>query len=101
MLIDTGAATTVFHRKALLGMQLPAGDKVETQMAGGQTVTAEQIQFQYIEVGPFREQDARTLVIDPQGPNFPYDGILGMDFLQSHPYEVDTKHEQLVWKDIV
>ena len=98
LLLDTGATATVLHRGSLATLDLPAGDKVEARVAGGRTITSEKIKFKYIEIGPFREKSTYAMVIDPQGPPMPFDGMLGMDFLKDHPYRVDYDSEMLIWE---
>ena len=99
LLLDTGASATVLHRGSLSGLDLPAGEKVQARVAGGRTLPSEKIKFKYIEIGPFREHSTHAIVIDSQGPPLPFDGMLGMDFLKTHPYRIDFDGEMLIWED--
>ena len=40
------------------------------------------------------------MLITPQGGGLPFDGMLGMDFLKSHPYEIDYRNEIIRWKPV-
>ena len=98
MLIDTGASATVLHRQALANLQLPQGEKVIARIADGRTVDSEKIKFRYIEIGPFRQDSVHAMVIEPQGPPLPFDGMLGMDFLSAHPHRIDYENERILWE---
>lgn len=98
LLLDTGASATVLHRQALSKLNLPKGEKVKARVAGGQNLDSEKIPFRYIEVGPHRKSDMPAMVIETQGPQLPFDGMLGMDFLREHPYRIDYDREMVFWE---
>jgi len=97
LLLDTGATSTVLHRQSLSKLELPTGKKFKAQVAGGGTVSSERIKFRHIKVGPFRIKKASAMVIDFKGRNQGFDGMLGMDFLKNHPYQVDYQKNVLTW----
>lgn len=99
MLLDTGASTTVIHRSAIIDLKLNAGKSINASVAGGQSIKSEKVKFSYIEVGPFRHKERSVMIIDPNGPVRPFDGMLGMDFLKQHPYTVDYENERILWQD--
>ena len=97
LLLDTGATVTVLHRKSLVALDLPSGKRYNARVAGGGVVSSEKILFRHIDIGPFRESRPFAMVIDPQGPTLPFDGMLGMDFLRTHPYTIDYDKELITW----
>lgn len=97
LLLDTGATSTVLHRQSLTKLELPAGKKFMAQIAGGGTVSSERVKFRHIKVGPFRIKKTSAMVIDFKGRNQGFDGMLGMDFLKGHPYQVDYQKSVINW----
>jgi predicted aspartyl protease len=100
LLLDTGATSTVFHRQSLTDLQLPSGKSFQARVAGGSIVKSEKIRFRQITVGPFQQEEAYAMVIDLEGQTLPFDGMLGMDFLKSHPYRIDFQQEMITWEPI-
>lgn len=100
LLLDTGATTTVFHRQALAELDLPRGRPYKAMVAGGSTVRSSKIRFRYIKVGPFRTENASAMVINLKEGKPPFDGMLGMDFLKNHPYQVDFNKQVLHWDPV-
>ena len=99
LLLDTGATRTVFHRNALDRLDLPDGKTYQARIAGGGTLLSQKIRFRHITVGPYRIEKAYAMVINLEGRQVPYDGMLGMDFLKDHPYKIDFEEQVIRWED--
>jgi len=97
LLLDTGATTTVFHRSALEELELPSGKRYKARVAGGGIVLSEKIKFRQFHVGPFKQKKFSAMVINLKGRKVPFDGMLGMDFLKSHPYQIDFQNQLINW----
>ena len=100
LLLDTGATTTVLHRESLAGLELPSGKSFKARVAGGGTVKSEKIRFRHIDIGPFHEEKVYAMVINLQGQELSFDGMLGMDFLKTHPYQIDFQNQLINWEPV-
>lgn len=97
LLLDTGATTTVLHRESLKDLDLPSGKRYKARVAGGGIVMSEKIRFRQITIGPFQRKKTAAMVINLKGKELPFDGMLGMDFLKRHPYQVDYENKVINW----
>ncbi len=79
-------------------LPFPAGKQISLPDAGNRTVKAERVVAGLVDIGPFELNDFPVALVTPQGGSIVFDGVLGADFLNSHPYTVDSAQEMLRWQ---
>jgi len=97
--LDTGAAVTVINSSVAsrLGIRLDGAPSGRFQVVGGGTIKARAVRLNRISAGPHSRKGMIVAVINQQGPVVPFDGLLGMDFLQNLRYHIDFKNQQILW----
>ena len=85
LLLDAKTAQTSLYRGSLLELD-PSADGTGP------------VSFSYLDIGPFHEEDMTLEVVEHKGPQLPYDGVLGADFLDRHPYRINVDKEIINWE---
>ena len=99
LVLDTGATRTVLHEGVAgrLPIDLRAARTAMAEVADGRMVHSRIARIDLLSVGPFSHPSMELELIPFQGSDRTHDGLLGMDFLGKHRYQIDMEHELIRW----
>lgn len=99
LLLDTGATRTALHEGVAgrLPIDLRSARTAMAEVADGRLVHSRIARFDLLSVGPFSHPSMELELIPFQGRERVHDGLLGMDFLGKHRYQIDMEHELIRW----
>ena len=97
LLLDTGASTVLLHED--LAKQLIIGEtrRAVGYVAGGESITADFTKLDYLIAGPYKMENITVAIVKQNGPQVPFQGLLGMNFLRGLSYSVDFEKQVLRW----
>jgi predicted aspartyl protease len=95
-LLDTGCTTTLLHQAITERIQPDITNTGTSTVADGRKIDTNFCRVDFIQVGPFTENNFRTTMNYVAG-NDKYQGLLGMEFLKKHPFQIDTRHSVIRW----
>ncbi len=98
MILDTGASIVAIHSEIAEELGLKDIQKGRARVVGGQEIDFNMAKLSYVKVGNFQKNDLMTGIIDHQGKRAPYNGLLGMNFLQHCEYDIDFEKQVVRWK---
>ncbi len=99
LLLDTGAGiTTISPRLASrLGIRPEHTTRTVGRVADGSFISANNIIVDYLQVGPKTKQSVEVAVLQMNGPEMGFDGLLGMNFLGDFRYHINLGGQTIEW----
>lgn len=97
LLLDTGSTNITLHTDIAEKLLIDNPQKGTIRVAGGELIDAEAVMLDSVTVGPHTETNLIAGIIEHRGPDVPFDGLLGMNFLKNHQYTIDFDAQLLRW----
>ena len=99
LLLDTGSTNITLHADIAKKLFIDKSRKGSIRVAGGETIEAEAVMLDAVTVGPHTETNLLAGIIEHRGPDVPFDGLLGMNFLKNYQYTIDFEEQLLRWNN--
>jgi predicted aspartyl protease len=97
LLLDTGASIITLHRNFVKKLKIKTTQKARLMVVGGETIIADAVKLDFIEVGNNKKKDLYSVIVDHNGPAVSHSGLLGMNFLRYFEYHVDFEKQIIRW----
>ena len=99
LVLDTGSTRTSIHETLAgrLRIDLRQAKLTQSEVADGRLIRSRSASLDSLGVGPFTMTAAEIDLISYKGSDGIHDGLLGMDFLSKHRYQIDMEHELIRW----
>ncbi|MBU5638485.1 retroviral-like aspartic protease family protein [Geomonas sp. Red69] len=99
LVLDTGATRTALHESVAgrLPIDLRSAGNAQAELADGRVIRSKIVRIDSLVVGPHAHPSMEVELISYGGGAGIHDGLLGMDFLRRHRYQLDMEHELIRW----
>ena len=101
LLLDTGATRIVIHKSVAEKLGIYKYKRRQSaRVTGGALIDVGLVQLDYISVGPYRLKNPVVWVVEYDGPEVKYKGLLGMNFIKRFNPSIDLKNRTIHWHPV-
>ena len=98
MMLDTGCSTTLLDAEVTNALNIQSDGVLETTIADGSKMRSGKGTVDFFQVGPFREAKFQIISSPIMGSDKKQHGLLGMNFLEKHPFTIDSRRQIVMWR---
>lgn len=98
LILDTGCGITQIHPDVVKRLKAEIKDRGRATIADGRKIDSFYATVDSLEVGPFTREQNFTISTNYIEDKHGIDGLLGMNFLRKHPFDIDKTRQVIIWK---
>ena len=88
----------MLHGHSINKLNLSKTKSRRAKIADGSTVDIKVVKMTELSVGPIRIQNTPVAIIDNKGRRQQFDGLLGLDVLRHHHFNIDHQNQRIIWQ---
>jgi hypothetical protein len=101
LLLDTGASRIVIHSSVAKSIGIHKYKRRQSaRVTGGALIEMGLVQLDYLRVGPFQLDKPVVWVVEYEGPEVRYKGLLGMNFIKKFNPSIDLEEQVIRWRPV-
>lgn len=98
MVLDTGCSITLLDNEISSALNFRPTGRIQASMADGSHMQNYTGKMDLVEIGPYKEYGFLVSTTRIQGRNKTSHGLLGMNFLENHPFTIDQNRQVIIWE---